>query len=894
MNVFPKDTSFKYSWRAYQKKFLDHLDEYLTDNHLHVSAPPGSGKTVLGLEVMLRLGKPTLIVTPTLAIKNQWIQRFCELFLNTETVPDWISSDIKKPGIITVTTYQGLHSASDVHDDEESALTKSSRISVAEIIKRLKKQKVSTLILDEAHHLKNAWWQTLMELKDEINPTVVALTATPPFDVSGAEWQKYIQLNGSIDTEISVPELMIEGDLCPHQDLVHFTLPSPEEQKKIEYYHTQASIFFEEIKNDEVLLSAIGQHPVYHTPMDHLDWIYENISSYTSGLVYLNFRMKEIPDVHFEIIGDHQKYIPEFDFFWMEELLDFYLLVDDTHFKTFEEHRTDLGNRLKRSGFLEQKTISFFNSKNLNQILNSSIGKLQGIKEIADFEFSVLKEELRMVILTDFIKKEYLNSGEQNVLNLDKIGAVPVFEKLRRENSQGKKLGVLTGSLVIIPASAKESFDALCLRKNISGVSFSPLTYDQNYFMISLTEHIKHDIVHIVTEIFQAGGIQILIGTKSLLGEGWDAPRMNTLILASFVSSFVLSNQMRGRVIRTDKDKPHKTGNIWHLVCFDSEDQDGGQDLNIMKKRFKTFVGISHKQDPTIENNFERLNTKIIENKNEISEVNQTTFAVAKDRTGLARRWKTALDKGNILVEEIQVPTANMAAMNEMKMDYLSRTTGNLAKVMGSSVLLFWQDLLLGLLKNADNISSVKSFSILVSLFGGAGMIVYGGKLYRSVKQYSRCKNLARQLESLADVVVNSLIHERIIRTSIEKLKIVTSSQKEKNAFCYLEGGSQYENGQFIQTLQELVSQIDNPRYVLKQKKSLGFLKRDLYYPVPEIFAKNKKSAESFNKFWNKMIGKSELIFTRTIEGRKILLKLRFQALLNRNARIEHLHKWTR
>ncbi len=42
------------------------------------------------------------------------------------------------------------------------------------------------------------------------------------------------------------------------------------------------------------------------------------------------------------------------------------------------------------------------------------------------------------------------------------------------------------------------------------------------------------------------------------------------------------------------------------------------------------------------------------------------------------------------------------------------------------------------------------------------------------------------------------------------------------------------------------------------------------------------------------MIGNTELIFTRTIEGRKILLKLRFQALLKRNGRIEHLHKWTR
>ncbi|WES97055.1 hypothetical protein P2W68_19725 [Chryseobacterium arthrosphaerae] len=80
----------------------------------------------------------------------------------------------------------------------------------------------------------------------------------------------------------------------------------------------------------------------------------------------------------------------------------------------------------------------------------------------------------------------------------------------------------------------------------------------------------------------------------------------------------------------------------------------------------------------------------------------------------------------------------------------------------------------------------------------------------------------------------------------------------------------------------------------MKQKNNSAFFKKDLYYPVPEIFAKNKKSAEFFKKTWDKMIGNAELIFTRTIEGRKILLKLRFQALLKRNGRIEHLHKWTR
>ncbi|MFP3803202.1 DEAD/DEAH box helicase family protein, partial [Paraburkholderia sp. SIMBA_027] len=80
------------------------------------------------------------------------------------------------------------------------------------------------IILDEAHHLKNAWWRSLMDIKSEINPTIVALTATPPFDISALEWQRYIQLNGPVDLEISVPELMLEGDLCPHQDLVYFNL----------------------------------------------------------------------------------------------------------------------------------------------------------------------------------------------------------------------------------------------------------------------------------------------------------------------------------------------------------------------------------------------------------------------------------------------------------------------------------------------------------------------------------------------------------------------------------------------------------------------------------------------------------------------------------------------
>jgi hypothetical protein len=171
---------------------------------------------------------------------------------------------------------------------------------------------------------------------------------------------------------------------------------------------------------------------------------------------------------------------------------------------------------------------------------------------------------------------------------------------------------------------------------------------------------------------------------------------------------------------------------------------------------------------------------------------------------------------------------------------------------------------------------------------------VYGGRFYRALKQYFKYKNITKHIIILGNVIVKNLVNERIIRTPIENLSVVSNKDAEGRAVCYLQGGTQYEQSQFITTLQELIAPVDNPRYLLNQKVYSLFRWQSSYYPVPEIFAKNKKSAEFFNATWNDLMEKSELVFTRTVEGRKILLKLRFQSLMKRNTRIEHIHKWTR
>src|SRR5262245_60751898 len=81
-------------WRDYQQAVLDQLDALLADERLHVVAAPGSGKTVLGLEIMRRLGRPTLILAPTRTVRDQWSARLQELFLQGRAEPGLISDEL--------------------------------------------------------------------------------------------------------------------------------------------------------------------------------------------------------------------------------------------------------------------------------------------------------------------------------------------------------------------------------------------------------------------------------------------------------------------------------------------------------------------------------------------------------------------------------------------------------------------------------------------------------------------------------------------------------------------------------------------------------------------------------------------------------------------------------
>lgn len=902
MKVFPTSITFKYDWRAYQQRILDNLTEHLDNDHLHVVAPPGSGKTVLGWEVAIRINKPTLILAPTIAIRNQWIQRFCDLFLQEKQIPDWISTDIRKPSFITVATYQGLHAActetkEKVHDQEkeDDGAKKINQTALKRITDRLKKQRVGTLVLDEAHHLKNAWWQTLFRIKEQLKPIVVGLTATPPYDVSAAEWKRYMEMNGPIDEEIAVPELIKANDLCLHQDYVHFMLPTQAEVQRVQAFREKAANLFTSLKQDETLIQAMEGHPYWSDPTEHLDSIYNNLSFYSACLIFLAAAGKVIPDFHKDIIGDQDLGIPLLDYVWMQRLLQFYLAKEQRYFEAFDKHRTALENRLRRHGIYENKRIDFLNNKTITHNLGTSIQKLDGIRDIVDFEYTRLERKLRLVVLADYIRKEFFPNSTSNELELTRLGVFPIFEKLRRENRNKKKIAVLTGSFIIIPTSAKMSLQQKAAELGLSDIGFSIVPFDSDYLSVNLQESLKHQLVHLVTQIFQEGEVEVLIGTKALLGEGWDAPAINALILASFVGSFVLSNQMRGRAIRTEKGNANKTSNIWHLACLDPTLPSAGADFDLLKRKFKAFIGISFQQEGGIENGINRLNLPVdINSKDGIATSNETMFRLAADREGLKQRWEQALQQGVSMVEEIKIPFHERKTYAETKSFYLTKTIANLSAALAASASVYVENILSNLNRIAKNIRNLRELYITLLAIATGAVVLFGRQAYITFRLYIRYRDISKDVQRIGEALLATLQHIKVIQSDLSAFDVEARIDEYGAIYCHLNGGTTFEKSTFIQSMQEIVEPIDSPRYLIVRKHwFMKWSKQIDYHAVPEIIGRNKESAQFFEAQWKKAVGATDLIFTRNTEGRKMLLQARFRSLSAQfQDNIEHVSKW--
>ena len=460
---------------------------------------------------------------------------------------------------------------------------------------------MKTVVLDECHHLLDYWAVVLRYLIGRIRgPQVVGLTATLPSPEDGNEYENYTTLLGDVDFESPTPAVVKEGDLAPYRDLAYFTEPTQREmdylnnvQRAFEAENSRftrsealqewaARAMLGEEKDGKRLEEVLNARPVFSVAT--LRYLRHAGRAIPGDLLALPLEANEPPTLED----------------WAA-LLERYAL---DHLQTSpreEDHRelAKLRRTLRPFGLsLTERGVRSSRSPG-DLVLALSDSKGEAACRILAAELEALGERLRAVVVTDF---ESMSSGArpEEALDRDAGGARRVLERIVHHRGSSRLDPVLVTGRVVLAADSigtalvqhfntrleKEELRAHCRCEQSKvlgmvqivgeGADWSPRTY-----------------VSLVTDAFEVGLTRCVVGTRGLLGEGWDSPSINVLVDLTSVTTPTSVQQLRGRSIRKDPAWPRKVAHNWDVICVAGGFERGDADLRRFVRRHGRYWGVT-------------------------------------------------------------------------------------------------------------------------------------------------------------------------------------------------------------------------------------------------------------------------------------------------------------
>jgi hypothetical protein len=564
-------------------------------------------------------------------------------------------------------------------------------------LERLKKRGVGLVILDECHHLLGHWGRVLADAHDLLaQPVIIGLTATPP-DRDGklpADILRYDELLGPVVYEVPVPAVVKDGFLAPYQDLAYFVRPTaaelsfianadesftnlveefcrpfpPDEPKEAQEQPSQELKTLSRECLTEWLTRVLTEKRTPHgLAKDWLSFERRDVDFALAARKFLLSRQlplpADVPPPEEEPKTDDES--EPLDMSVLSPVLDRYVRhrlrtsPDGCDQKLAEQ----VISRLRMLGIQITETGWQACASPVGRVMAYSRSKCQALVPILSAEFRVLGEKMRAVVVADYEKSSATTAGIDDLLDAEAGGAIAAFKTLVQCPETDRLNPILvTGSSVLVDDDLEQVFldeARAWLAKNQFEVRLE-MSEEEGFHVVNGSggDWCPRVYVEMITELFQRGVTRCLVGTRGLLGEGWDASKINVLIDLTTVTTSMTVNQLRGRSIRLDSAEPTKLSNNWDVVCLAPEFSKGLDDYQRFRAKHGTLYGVT--DDGAIEKGvghvhpaFSRLRPEGLEGS--VAALNEEMLSRASRREAVRGLWKIGQPYRNLPVRALEM-----------------------------------------------------------------------------------------------------------------------------------------------------------------------------------------------------------------------------------------------
>jgi len=912
--------------------------------------PPGAGKTLIGLEIARRLGNRCLVLGPNTAIQEQWVkqwrtyqpasvgagdttdltapitaltyQAICDLDshnpLLEQQVAEWQAA------------VEGEHpAAADAnphHRAEAARLRSHARLLIAgsgdhekllsilhpngrNLIERIRAAGQFTIVLDECHHLLEMWGYLLRALALELGTNVflVGLTATPPSEMGAREAVLYQELFGRADFEVPTPAVVKEGNLAPYQELAYLTAP---------LQHEMAYIAEEKTRFEELLAEMM--RPDLGT-VSFVDWLRGRIFERKTregvqvgwqrfetdhpdlalaGLRYCYANRIDLPDG--ARLGEAQRRSPGAD--------DWVALIGDYcigHLKESADPKDvavweSIRKALPSLGYvLTLQGIRSYVSP-VDRVLLLSASKGVAAIDILTAESHALGANLRALLLCDYeVAGAEVVGKLRGVLDAQAGSAALLLRLLLSDPvTAGLDPILVTGQTVacslatstaLVPWLERQSSELTGRLGNASlftGADGAGDWASVQQIKPSAGSWSASLYLPLITRYFEEGMTHCLLGTRGLLGEGWDAKSINVLIDLTGVTTTTSVHQMRGRSLRLDPTDAHKVADNWDVICVARDHPKGAADYERLVRKHRNYFAITGAGE--IESGVGHVDQRLSPfgppADEVVSAVNREVIERCANRDQIYALWRIGEPYRNLPTETVRIRARRALGVSGRRLDGSTPGTPGPRFVQTRAAAGVGTGVIASLV-------SIAAGQDLLAI-GLGGLFVAGGVGWaaESMRTYANRLGPSSALDDLAAAVAEALAATGLVDDRLTAAAVRVATQPDGYYRCYLEGSNLQDSSVFATALDELLAPIQSPRWIIPRYISApprdflgglrllgGRLSRNrvgsavVYHAVPTLLGANKPRVQAFEVAWNRRVSAGNALSLDDPRGQAII-----------------------